>query len=403
MNSSRGNKMRILFFDWKSYGKEHLVKGLIDLGFEVERILFDHEKDDNKIYEDKAKELLSYQYYDLVFSSNYFPTIANACHENGIIYISWLYDSPYARVWDTTAYYPECYIFSFDQKLCDGLKKEGIQNVYYMPLAVEVDILDEIQATDSQKEQFEGDVAFVGSLYDNKNTFAKLIKKNKLEFHKGYLDAVIEAQTKIHGVNFLEEILEPKDISDMVDKLVVKLHGHGALASKNMIYANYYLGQAVTLKERSNMIKRISQKYKLNVYTHSNISKFKKVINKGSVDYYKEMPLVFRLSKINLNMTLRSIQTGIPLRAWDIMGSGGFLLTNYQADFLKHFEPGVDFDYFLDEDDMMRKIGYYLEHEEERQQIAKSGYEKVKKYHSYKIRLKEMFQIVEEMEQRGWI
>ena len=393
--------MRILFFDWKSYGKEHLVKGLIDLGFEVERILFDHQNDDNSIYEDKAKELLSYKYYDLVFSSNYFPAIANACHENSIIYISWLYDSPYARVWDTTAYYPECYIFSFDQKLCDSLKKEGIPKVYYMPLAVEAAKLDEIQATDSQKEQFEGDVAFVGSLYDKKSIFPKLIKKNNLEFHKGYLDAVIDAQTMIQGVNFLEEILEPKDISEMVDKLVIKLHGHGELASKNMIYANYYLGQAVTLKERSNMIKCISKKYNLNVYTHSNIKKFKKVINKGAVDYYKEMPLVFRLSKINLNMTLRSIQTGIPLRAWDIMGAGGFLLTNYQADFLKHFEPGVDFDYFIDEEDMMRKIDYYLEHEEERRKIAKNGYEKVKKYHSYKIRLKEMFQIVEEVEQRG--
>ena len=394
--------MRILVFDWRSYGKEHLVKGLSELGYEVDRILFDHEKDNNSIiYEDKARELLSYNYYNLVFSTNYFPTIAKACHENGVIYISWLYDSPYAGVWDATAYYPECYIFSFDQKLCDSLNKEGIQKVYYMPLAVEAELLDNIQATNSQKEQFEGDVAFVGSLYDKKNRFAKLIKKNKLEFHQGYMDAVIEAQTMIQGVNFLEEILEPNDISEMVDRLVVQSQEHNTIASKKMIFANYYLGQAVTLKERSNMIKRISQKYKLNVYTHSNISKFKKVINKGSVDYYKEMPLVFRLSKINLNLTLRSIQTGIPLRAWDIMGSGGFLLTNYQADFLKHFEPGVDFDYFLDEDDMMRKIDYYLEHEEERQKIAKNGYEKVKKYHSYKIRLKEMFQIVEEMEQRG--
>lgn len=393
--------MRILFFDWKSYGKEHLVKGLTELGYDVERILFDHEQDNNSIvYEDKAKKLLSYKYYDLVFSSNYFPAIAKACHENEIIYISWLYDSPYARVWDTTAYYPECYIFSFDQKLCDSLKKEGIQKVYYMPLAVETEMLDEIQATDQQKEQFEGDIAFVGSLYDKKNGFARLIKKNKLEFHQGYMDAVIEAQTMIQGVNFLEEVLEPKDISEMVDKLVVISQGHNTIASKNMIYANYYLGQVVTLKERSSMLKSISQKFNLNVYTHSNIKRFKKVKNKGSVDYYNEMPLVFRLSKINLNMTLRSIQTGIPLRAWDIMGAGGFLLTNYQADFLKHFEPGVDFDYFLDEEDMLRKIDYYLEHEEERKKIAKNGYEKVKKYHSYKIRLKEMFQIVEEVEQR---
>lgn len=54
----------------------------------------------------------------------------------------------------------------------------------------------------------------------------------------------------------------------------------------------------------------------------------------GAVDYYEVMPHVFKQSKINLNITLRSIQSGMPLRAWDIMGAGGFLLSNYQADFL---------------------------------------------------------------------
>ena len=38
---------------------------------------------------------------------------------------------------------------------------------------------------------------------------------------------------------------------------------------------------------------------------------------------------MFANSKVNLNITLRNIKTGIPLRALDIMGAGGFLLTNY--------------------------------------------------------------------------
>ena len=56
------------------------------------------------------------------------------------------------------------------------------------------------------------------------------------------------------------------------------------------------------------------------------------VINMGSVDYYDMMPYVFKCSDINLNITLRSIKTGIPLRAMDIMGAGGFLMSNYQVD-----------------------------------------------------------------------
>lgn len=393
--------MTILFFDWKSYGKEHIVKALEELGHKVDRVSFDHEKDNDDLsYEGKAVQLLSYNYYDMVFSSNYFPTIAKACHENRVIYISWLYDSPFTPVWDATAYYPECYIFSFDQKQCEGLKKEGIRQVYYMPLAAEAEVLDGIQATEEQIERFQGDVSFVGSLYDKKSGTEKILKNADLDFLRGYGDAVIDAQTKVQGANFLEEVLEPEDINILIKNMNFKNQTHGSMVTKTMIYANYFLAQAVTFKERTQMVKSVSDRFNMTIYSHSKTNRYKKIVNKGFVDYYFEMPLVFRYSKINLNMTLRSIQTGIPLRAWDIMASGGFLLTNYQADFLKHFEPGVDFDYFVNEEDMLNKIEYYLKNEEVRIQIAKNGYEKVKKYHSYKLRLQDMFQIVEEGE--GW-
>lgn len=43
----------------------------------------------------------------------------------------------------------------------------------------------------------------------------------------------------------------------------------------------------------------------------------------------------------------------------------------------------------------MEKIEYYLSHEKERQQIAKNGYEKVKRYHTYSNRLDTMLEIMD--------
>ena len=107
------------------------------------------------------------------------------------------------------------------------------------------------------------------------------------------------------------------------------------------------------------------------------------VKNMGATDYYEEMPYIFANSKINLNITLKSIQSGIPLRAMDIMGAGGFLLTNYQADFLNYFVPDEDFVYYNDSDDLLNKIEYYLSHEKERKEIAANGHEKTKENHSF--------------------
>ena len=110
----------------------------------------------------------------------------------------------------------------------------------------------------------------------------------------------------------------------------------------------------------------------------------------GPVDYSDKMYRIFSGSKINLNITLRSILTGIPLRALDIMSAGGFLLSNYQAELCEYFVPGEDFDYYEDYDDLMNKIDYYLSHDSERETIARSGWEKVRMEHSLEKRLEEM-------------
>ena len=67
----------------------------------------------------------------------------------------------------------------------------------------------------------------------------------------------------------------------------------------------------------------------------------------------------------------------------DILGAGGFLLTNFQADFLDCFIPDEDFVYFTDPDDMLTKIEYYLSHDKERKEIAVNGHQKVLQNHSF--------------------
>ena len=95
------------------------------------------------------------------------------------------------------------------------------------------------------------------------------------------------------------------------------------------------------------------------------------------------MPLVFHYSKININITLRSITSGIPLLVMDILACEGFLLTNYQSEIAEYFEDGRELVIYENFEDMYEKIAYYLQHEDERKQIAHAGYEKVKEQFNY--------------------
>jgi len=76
------------------------------------------------------------------------------------------------------------------------------------------------------------------------------------------------------------------------------------------------------------------------------------------------------------------------------MGCNGFLLSNYQEDFLRHFNPEGDFVYFESQEDLVKKCNYYLKNDNERKQIAQNGYGKIKEFHNYTRRLNEILEIV---------
>lgn len=69
-------------------------------------------------------------------------------------------------------------------------------------------------------------------------------------------------------------------------------------------------------------------------------------------------------------------------------------MSNYQADFYEHFIPGEDLVLYESQDDLIRKCDYYLHHDAERRQIAANGHGKVSEFHTFEIRLKEIFDIV---------
>ena len=106
------------------------------------------------------------------------------------------------------------------------------------------------------------------------------------------------------------------------------------------------------------------------------------------------MPVIFRKSKININSTLRTIKTGIPLRCLDIMGAGGFLLSNYQEDLCKYFQIGKEFEVYESREELVDKTEYYLKHEDERINIAINGWKKIQRLFRSDLRVYEILQYI---------
>lgn len=246
-------------------------------------------------------------------------------------------------------------------------------------------------AQDTEMQKYRGDVAFVGSLYE-RNSYDKI--KNRLpEYLRGYFDAVMEAQLNISGANIVEPMLTTNILEQLQEYFQLE-KSDGSFSDLGLIFQTTVLGFKIAEIERRRALIELSKHYRVNVYSNSDVSDLLRIQYCGSVDYWSEMPKVFRMSKINLNFTIPNIKSGIPLRIWDVLGCGGFLLTNYQAEIPYYFKEGEDLVCFDGLEDLCEKVGYYLEHEEERKRIAWNGYRKVREKHSYIERIRTILDTV---------
>lgn len=393
--------MKILMLEWKSFGNEDMITAFRELGHEVRTIPFSN-KELHHDEEEEGKLLAEIKSFspDFVFSFNYFPIVSLACKKADMRYVCWVYDSPYVMLYSYTIIYPGNYVFVFDKELYMEFHNAGIHTIHYLPLAANTDRLKAMESAPeavafrSGKWNNRTDIAFVGSLYTEKHQFYQRLE-GITPYTRGYLEGIMAAQKQIYGYNFIQELLSPEIIRDM--KRVLPMQPDPtSVESVEYLFAQYVINRQITATERTELLTAVGGQFAFDLYTPDEKLKLPGCVNHGAVDYYDMAPYVFKNAKINLNITLRSIKSGIPLRAFDILGAGGFLLTNYQADFADCYVPEEDFVYYESKEDLLEKIDYYLSHEDERAAIAQNGFQKTAACHTYRHRVEEMLSCLTE-------
>lgn len=390
---STGKVPRILFCKWTSICEQGIDNGFHQLGYHVDYItqLFESVDYDQK-YLKTLSDKLNKTKYDYVFTVNFIPIVSRVCNVYKIPYVCWTVDNPCFQLYSETIKNPYNRIFMFDYSQYSTFYSLNPNCIYYMPLACDYETWNSFQLTGQDHKTYDCDISFIGSTYEEKCKYNAL--DNLTDYIKGYVDGLIQAQLNVYGYNFIEESL-----TDAFCKAFKECAGWYPLGedyqeNTKAIIADTYIGYKCTEQERILTLKNISEHFHLDLYTLSDTSHFPKANCRGGADSNTMMPKIIKCSKINLNMTNRPIKTGLPLRIFDIMGAGGFLLTNYQAELPEIFEIGTDLVAYESQEDLLNKIAYYLEHEEERIQIAKNGQKKVKEHHSYRIKLQEITKTV---------
>lgn len=383
--------MNILFYRYGSICEEDILKCFAESGHNC--ITIEEEIADKSITgADSVRlvdEKLQQQSFDCVFTVNFYPSISDLCNIYHIRYICWVVDSPVLELFASSISNEWNRVFVFDRKQYEDICAYNPDRIFHYPLAVDTAskqaVINEA-ISEGRAKEFAADVSFVGSLYSEKDPINSLT--NAPQYLQGYLDGLCEAQLKVYGYYFVEEMLSQGIVdefkSHVKDYFTMKCENH---LSDRVIIGQYYIGNHITSMERQRLIAHISETLPIDVYTRSDTSPIKKANCRGGCQTLTEMPVIFHESRINLNPTSKAIRSGVPLRVFDILACEGFMLSNYQTELCELFVPGEDFVYYESIEQVPELIAYYLEHESERKEIAHNGYLKVKDQFSYMVRL----------------
>ena len=387
--------MTLIFCYWDNLIEPKLSSAFENAGHKV--IPFRHtfkEKDYDTEYLSKLINFVTINTgIDFIISINYIPIISRACKFLNMPYLSWLCDCPCYSLYSKTFPDPHNYTFFFDKMHAERF--HGIYpnaNIYYLPAACDETQYDNLCITEKEYKGYHSDVCFVGSLYTEKGTH-ETITKSLPPYLKGYVDGIINAQLNVYGYNFMEDSLTEEFINNFKKQMNWQLPPDYIDNAKSII-ADYYFGYRATMLDRINTLREVSEHFNTDLYTTSNTNMLPAIHNKGIADTLTMLPKIYHCSKINLEITSKTFKSGMTQRLFDIMASGGFVISNFQAEIPDFFIPGKDLVLYESIPDLLEKIYYYLSHEDERLQIAENGMKKATKYHNYNVRIKQMLKAV---------
>ncbi len=335
-------------------------------------------------YSEEEKESLQnymqHRAYDVVMTYNFSMAVAAVCKELKTKYISWVFDSPQTALYTEFAKSEYNYIFVFDKKQYMRMKREGLIHLYHLPLAANVDRTSGLHISEEDEKKYSNDISFVGNLYQENGYNEKACELTEEMGER--INGIIQKIALHWGRGY--ECFDVLDY-DLTDRIFDKLHlyiNKDQQIDKRYMLELYLLSRKISEIDRTCILNALAMHHNVTLYTDGDTSNLQNVHVKGKISYQEEMPKVFYLSKINLNITMRSIETGIPQRVFDIMSVGGFVISNYQEELAELFEPDKEVVLFQNVNELIEKVNYYLAHEEERIRIAMNGYKKVRDYYN---------------------
>ena len=239
------------------------------------------------------------------------------------------------------------------------------------------------------------EISFVGKLYED-NLYDRFVKEIPSNMQDYFTSIFEEAVFQWDGANRVYGKTD-KAILDYIKLVSPGFKMENVFDIDDVRYfETQYLIRKMANVERICTLNALGEKFQVALYTLPDVDRTKlpNVKIMPQVEPGEAASIIYAGSKINLNIALKGIEGGTPQRIMDVIGAGGFMLTNYCSETAELFEEDREIVMFKTPEELMEKAEYYLAHDTEREQIANAGYQRVMNCYTYERKLKELMEWV---------
>ncbi len=288
-----------------------------------------------------------------------------------IPYVSWFTDTPRMILYDRKIHAsPFSVAATWERAYVGHFQKLGFEHVFYMPLATDPEIFH-----GAARDNCDRRLAFVGTSMIEQANEAWEKFDHLPEVARALLAAF--AQGTITREAFAEGIgaIVPPEL--LQDRTASELR-HIELC---IIYE-------ATRRQRADLVMRLEP---CGVEVRGD-PHWKHLTPRadGSVGYFTDLAPYYRDTLINLNSTSLQMKTAVNQRVFDCPASGGFLITDGQADLDDLFECVSEMVTYATLDELEDKTAYYLRHPDERVVIVERAQQRIASRHTHACRLKSL-------------
>lgn len=304
-----------------------------------------------------------------------------------IPYASLFFDDPFISFPIYSKYYssPFYHMFVFDRVYVDRLRELGFKRVYPLQIGTDPAIFKKMELSEDDLRRYQSDVSFVGHIF----------MEDGFKEERGSWGPLLN--------NIVDQAVRIKLQRMSIPIPVILNEVRKALPQKEREWFDGFLNERSSSYFLCQIYKECDSLHRKRIIEGLDIMVdlwgvdegiFQNARIHGWIDYGHDLAKLYNATRINLDITTTQSITSPTQRIFDVSACGGFILTDYHKALNEFFKPGDEIIYYKDIEDLRRLVHYYLDHPDEREEIAARAHKRTLMEHTYRHRMAQLIEMV---------